>query len=87
MISIAEFYFGIGAYGSAIKRCEEYLSEFSDGDSVERTLFMLGESNRREGNLKKAKHWFKTLVDNFPESEYQSNSSSRLEDIERQLGN
>jgi len=83
IMSIASYYFDIAAYGSAIERCIEYISSYSDGKDVDYALYILGESYLEETNTKKAKSWFQKLIDNFPDSDYAGKSKSRIADIER----
>lgn len=83
IMNIAKFYYQTGAYGSAILRCIEYISGYSDGEDVDYALYILGDSYLNETNTKKAKIWFQKLVDNFPDSDYLGKAKSQIEDVER----
>ncbi len=83
-MTIAEYYFQVGAYASVIHRSIEYITQYDNAPEKDRALYYIAVSYKEEDNKAKAIGWFKKLIDNFPESDYFSKAQSELAELEKE---
>jgi outer membrane protein assembly factor BamD len=67
---IGHFYFKKKAYPAAIARFERAVAKAGDSALTEKTLYYLGQSHVRNGNIEKARPLFQDLRTRYPHSTY-----------------
>jgi len=85
-IILADLYYLIQSYGSAIAEYRKILNLFPETNVEDKALFYLAnslEKNNINPDYKESYRLYKTLVDKFPESKYYQISKNRLLFLER----
>ncbi len=67
---VGEFYYKKESYQSAITRLEGLLRQFPDYKGNDKTLLLLGKSYKALKMTDKAREIFRTLIDQYPSSEF-----------------
>jgi len=83
---LADLYYLIESYGSAIAEYRKILNNFSETNIEDKALFYLAnslEKNKINPDYKESYRLYKSLVDKFPESKYYQISKDRLLFLER----
>ena len=78
MFEIGKFYYRTGSYQAAILRLKRLKVEYPKHSYILEAEFLLGESYYHEQNFSKATAYYKTVIKNFPLSEFAKEAWLRL---------
>ncbi len=81
ILTIAEFYYRIGAFGSCIGRVDDLLLEYPDTRLRLRALLLKGKAYFEEEAFLKARAAFAQVIEEFPDSEEGREAAVKLESL------
>lgn len=78
---VGRFYFKNKNYKGALARFRDILKNYQDAGLADETLYYIGESYVRLGEVKLARDAFTTLIKNFPDSPFAGNAKDKLKEV------
>jgi outer membrane protein assembly factor BamD len=82
--SVASFYFQQEKYPAARERFEEIVRKYPGTPVAARSLFLLGESYRKETNNVKAALAYEALIQHYPENKLAAEAKTQLAQVEKE---
>jgi len=82
--TVASFYFQQEKYPAARERFEEIVRKYPGTPVAARSLFLLGESYRKEKNNVKAALAYEALIQHYPENKLAAEAKTQLAQVEKE---